>query len=259
MKFAVVNGNRTEAQPDLAGECPCCGGPTIARCGEVRAWHWAHRGRRLCDPWWENETDWHRDWKNEFPADWQEIVHCADDGDRHIADVKTRDGWVLEFQHSHIRPEERRSREAFYRTLIWVVDGVRRGRDAAQFAKSVSRGSSHIPFSTTRRIPSPGGALLREWGRSDAHVFFDFGRHRHLWWLFPGGNDDRAYVHPLGREYFLTMFRETGWREFESQVSAFSAFISRYEPPPVTRSPKRPVAPPLHPRGLPPIRRRFRF
>lgn len=259
MKFALVGSNRTEAQPDLAGECPCCGSITIARCGEVRAWHWAHRGRRSCDPWWENETLWHREWKNEFPAEWQEIVHRAEDGERHIGDVKTPDGWILEFQHSHIRPEERRTRESFYQSLIWVVDGFRRERDAAQFAKSTARGAALIPFSTTKRIQRPSGALFRDWGNSAAHVFFDFGRKNHLWWLFPGGNDERAYVHPLGRDYFLRFFRESGWREFESQVSAFSALISKYEPPPPTRAPTRPREVPAQPREVFPTRRRFRF
>ena len=68
----------------------------VARCGEVRVRHWAHKGRRLCDPWWENETEWHRAWKDQFPADWQEVVCYAEDGERHIADVKTHAGWVIE-------------------------------------------------------------------------------------------------------------------------------------------------------------------
>lgn len=259
MKFAIVHGVRSEAQHGLAGECFCCGGPTISRCGDVRVWHWAHKGRRMCDLWWENETDWHRRWKNEFPVDWQEVVHRAEDGERHIADVKTPDGWVLEFQHSYITSDERRSRETFYQSLIWVVDGTRRGRDWAQFAKSVSRGSPLIPFSATRRIPKPAGAIVRDWSGSAAHVFFDFGSDQQLWWLFPGSNEERAYVHPLGRDSLLTMLRESGWREFESQVSAFSALIARLELPPATRSPVRPAAPSLHPGSLPPRGRHFRF
>ena len=140
MKFAFVNGQRQESQPNLSGECPACRGPVVAKCGEVRVWHWAHKGRLHCDPWKENETPWHRAWKNEFPADWQEIVHSADDGERHIADVETAGGWVIEFQHSYIKPEERRSREAFYRKLIWVVDGRRRKTGGAQFLKALNEG-----------------------------------------------------------------------------------------------------------------------
>jgi competence CoiA-like predicted nuclease len=105
MKFAKVNGQRQEAQPRLSGNCPGCDGPMVARCGTKRVWHWAHLGERTCDVWWENETEWHRAWKNQFPVGWQEIVHRAENGEKHIADVKTSQGWVLEFQHSPIKSE----------------------------------------------------------------------------------------------------------------------------------------------------------
>jgi competence protein CoiA len=45
---------------------------------------------------------------------------------KHIADVRTIGGWVIEFQHSTLNPDERRSREKFYQRLIWVVDGTKR-------------------------------------------------------------------------------------------------------------------------------------
>lgn len=77
----------------------------------------AHRSRRSCDPWWENESDWHRSWKNHFPAGWQEIVLSGPYGQRHIADVKTAAGLVLEFQHSPLAPMERHARENFYRNM----------------------------------------------------------------------------------------------------------------------------------------------
>jgi hypothetical protein len=32
------------------------------------------------DPWWENETDWRRAWKNLFPKDCREIAHTAPHG-----------------------------------------------------------------------------------------------------------------------------------------------------------------------------------
>lgn len=74
MKFAVVEGERQEAQPGLSGKCPFCGDAMIAKCGQVRDRHWSHRGTRKCDPWWEPETEWHRAWKNQFPRDWQEFM-----------------------------------------------------------------------------------------------------------------------------------------------------------------------------------------
>jgi competence protein CoiA len=125
VKFAVVDGERQEAQPGLSGECPGCGNAMIAKCGPLRVRHWAHQGIRTCDHWWESETEWHRTWKNNFPKGWQEIIRTSEHGEKHIADVKTERGVVLEFQHSFVSREERESREAFYQNMVWVVDGRR--------------------------------------------------------------------------------------------------------------------------------------
>ena len=132
MKIAVVNDERKSAEPTLHGTCPGCGNPVVAKCGEKRIWHWSHKGTRHCDVWWENETEWHRAWKDCFPIHWQEVVHPAPNGERHIADVKTDHDWVIEFQHSYLKADERRARDNFYQKLIWVVDGTRRETDRAQ-------------------------------------------------------------------------------------------------------------------------------
>jgi len=60
-------------------------------------------------------------------------VHFDEKGEKHIADVKTKNGWVLEFQHSYIKPEERNYRNAFYSKLVWIIDGLRRKTDRIQF------------------------------------------------------------------------------------------------------------------------------
>jgi competence CoiA-like predicted nuclease len=50
MKFAVVEGQRREAQRDLSrGACPDCRKVVIAKCGPLRVPHWAHLGVRDCD------------------------------------------------------------------------------------------------------------------------------------------------------------------------------------------------------------------
>ena len=69
------------------------------------------------------KTEWHRDCKNMFPEELQEIVHFDHKtGEKHIADVKTPGGYVVEAQHSPISTEEIRSREFFYQKMIWIVD-----------------------------------------------------------------------------------------------------------------------------------------
>ncbi len=75
MQFALINGVRSTAQPKTSGTCQFCGDNMIARCGRKTIWHWAHSPKRNCDPWWENETPWHRKWKSRFPEDWRERVY----------------------------------------------------------------------------------------------------------------------------------------------------------------------------------------
>lgn len=204
----------------------------VAKCGEHRVWHWAHQRRRLCDPWWENEGEWHRAWKAEFPDAWQEIVHPADDGTKHIADVKTEHGWVIEFQHSRISPEERRSRDAFYGQLVWVVDGTSRKRDAGQFARAWANGMPVGRAFPVRRLYADDCALLREWSDSQTPIFFDFGDGQLLWWLLPGRQNGSAYVAQLPRNVFIHIHRTGLVQEgldFDGLVKELSRLVARYE------------------------------
>ena len=209
MKFALANGQRIEAQPGLSVVCPGCGAPMLARCGDVRIRHWAHVGKRMCDSWWENETEWHRAWKGHFPTEWQEVIQHAQDGEKHIADVKTDQDWVLEFQHSLLTAEERRARNDFYSKLIWVVDGVRRKRDRTQFFKALEGKAPIQPNFPMWTVFNRDCTLLQEWSNSRVPVFFDFGKDVPLWCLLPGPRDGIAYVGPLPRQTFLD-FHKTG-------------------------------------------------
>ncbi|KVD23153.1 CoiA-like domain protein [Burkholderia ubonensis] len=146
MQFAMVEDERREAFPGGHGICPACGAATIAKCGPRVMHHWAHASRRDCDPWWENETPWHREWKDLFPADCREISHVAPDGEIHRADIKTPTGIVVEVQHSAMTDAERTSREAFYGNLVWVIDG---------------RGFRHN-FDIYHALPDPASELARD-------------------------------------------------------------------------------------------------
>lgn len=229
MRFALVDGERREAEPLLLGKCVGCGSDMLPKCGEVRIHHWAHRGRRRCDPWWENETEWHRRWKGRFPDAWQERVHHDEDGERHIADVKTDHGWVLEFQHSYIRPKERRSREAFYSNLMWVVDGTRRKRDEGQFLRALEESTATARSSPVRRVWSGDGALFRDWVVSTVHVFFDFGDAERVWWLSPASDDMWAYVMPCNLSDFVRVHTQTdrdGAQDFDRMAEDLSRAIT---------------------------------
>lgn len=233
MKYALVNGDRREAQPILVGECPLCGSEMIPKCGDVYVHHWAHKSRRNCDPWWENETEWHRAWKNQFPLDWQEIVHQGEDGQKHFADVRTDDGWILEFQHSRINPEERASREGFYKKLIWVIDGSLRPTYEEQFLRALEYAETPIA-----QLPSLGrfrqlkGRLLDQWANRTVHVLFDFGVEGPLWWLLPQRGINGRWITRIRREDFVQALGPREQREskdFDSVADSYIAMLREFE------------------------------
>ena len=123
MQFALTDGERREASPKRRARCPVCDREVLAKCGSKRLHHWAHAIDASCDPWWENETAWHREWKNRFPAEWREIAATDASGEVHRADVKTPLGITIEFQNSPMTDAELASRELFYGNLIWVLNG----------------------------------------------------------------------------------------------------------------------------------------
>ena len=231
MKFALVNGKRAVATKGAEGFCPCCRSELVAKCGEDRAKHWAHKGNRNCDPWWENETEWHRHWKEQFPSHWQEFVQTAENGEKHIADVKTDQGWVIEFQHSYINPEERRSRDNFYPKLVWMVDGMRRKRDKTQFFNALEKGMPVGRNPYIRRAFSDKCALLREWEGSPSPIFFDFGG-KALWWLVAKNPNEPLYLAPLSRTDFIEIHRggtPQKTQDFEAFVKDSSELYAKYE------------------------------
>ena len=236
MRFALIDGKKTVATKGAKGLCPSCGSELVAKCGGSRINHWAHKGNRFCDPWWENETEWHRAWKEQFPGDWQEVVHRDKNGEKHIADVKTDQGWVLEFQHSYLKPEERRVRDAFYHNLVWVVDGTRRKRDKSQFEKALSEGALVNAELKILSVFTGGCALLREWAACRAPVFFDFAEVNKseggtLWWLLPRSTNGEVYVLPFLRADFIKLHRTGSKQEsldFAGILKGLSEIVSRY-------------------------------
>lgn len=212
MRFAIVNGQKTEPRPKLKATCPNCGGEMIARCGRVKVWHWAHKGNPPCDQWWENETEWHREWKNHFPTEWQECgLRNRVTGEKHIADVRAKSGLVIEFQHSFIKPDEQEAREDFYKKMVWVVDGSRLKRDFPRFLKGVKHfETSHMPgvFLSS----DPGEFFQVAWTSRSVPVFFDFegaieqkpdNAEKSVWCLMPGRVPGRSVVIALKQKDFV--------------------------------------------------------
>jgi len=123
MQFSLVGEKRSMPFPKGKGICEICGSETVSKCGPKVIWHWAHKSKQKCDPWWENETPWHREWKEKFPEDYREVAYtCPDTGEIHRADIATERGMFLEIQNSPMSLEELKSREGFYKNLVWLVN-----------------------------------------------------------------------------------------------------------------------------------------
>jgi competence protein CoiA len=173
MRFALVDNKKVEAKTGLIANCPGCSQSVIPKCGDQRVHHWAHIRNKMCDTWWEPETEWHRNWKSKFPEKWQEDFLTDDKtGEKHIADIRTDKALVIEFQHSHINPQERLSREAFYKNLAWVVDGSRLKRDYPRFLKG--KAFFEVIKNGLFRVDFPERYFPSAWLESSVPVLFDF-------------------------------------------------------------------------------------
>lgn len=225
MHFALIGNNRIEAQPQFKGLCSCCSKPVIAKCGTRKIWHWAHKSKTDCDNWWEPETEWHRAWKNNYPADWQEISLLNErTGEKHIADVRTVNSLVIEFQHSHIDPKERTSREQFYKDMVWVIDGTRLKRDYPRFLKEWKSGGISEVRQTDKsgifEVWFPEFCFPEAWLKSSVPVIFDFrgdgsrddseGLRNTLYCLFPQVGR-YARVAEISRKAFINATTNGEW------------------------------------------------
>lgn len=232
MKFALINGNKVEAIKGYKGICTNCGAELIAKCGDLKMHHCAHKGIHNCDPWWENETEWHRLWKNNYSADWQEILLPDEtSNETHIADVRTDKGLVIEFQHSNLNPNERIAREKFYKNMVWVIDGTRLKRDYPRFLK----GRTNF-YSTNHpgifRVDLQDECFPSAWVGSSAPVIFDFKGNEtiddpkdfrnHLYCLLPKKNDRYTILVRLSRRSFIDITTTGEWS------SIFKSFL--YKP-----------------------------
>lgn len=121
MYYAIYNGEKSAPIKKSVGLCELCSKEVISKCGEIKAWHWAHKVKD-CDSWSEGETNWHLAWKSAFGKNQTEIT-IEKEGVKHRADILTKDGVVIEVQHSPISTNDIEDRQCFYDKLIWVFDG----------------------------------------------------------------------------------------------------------------------------------------
>lgn len=235
MKFALVNNERYEPIPKTRGICPVCGGVVIAKCGKLKAHHWAHETKQGCrNDRWETEGEWHRNWKNKFPIECQEKIILANEV-KNIADVQTNKGLVIEFQHSHMDSEEQRARESAYKNMIWVVDGTRLKYDFPRFQKNIKHNS--VLFLEIRKniklfcVYFCDEVFPKNWTNCTVPVVFDFLGledeektdvfQRYLYFLLPRTkvkeSDTSAFLLYLPRKNFLPLINSE-WESFYAEL-----------------------------------------
>ena len=245
MQYALVNNIKTEPSKGLKGICLGCGKTVLAKCGPLKIHHWAHTSIKDCDPWWEPETDWHREWKNKFPAEFREV--CFTDhlrGEVHRADVHSNKGVTIEFQNSPISTEELKSREAFYSKLIWIVNAKKfdiqfttniPNPDDQILNDFVMEGSMHVGYFKKREIALKTGDEDRLFSfgcpefngleLSIKHRAFKW-KNKHTVWL----NTSAPTFMDLGDEflYWLKERKQERARFWYVELVSKARFISKY-------------------------------
>lgn len=226
MRFAIVNNKLCEAAPKLSALCPGCAQPVIAKCGTQKIHHWAHKKNKNCDNWWEPETQWHREWKNHFPKEWQEkFLLDTSSGEKHIADVQTEQGFIIEFQHSKIEIGEKLSREKFYKNMLWVVDGTRLKNDFPKFLKGTKKFREVYLHSEVKKdifyLDHPEDYFPINWVNSTVPVIFDFlgnqqlpsveDEKKHLYCLFHHRIRRSAVIAKIKRKTFVESIKNGQW------------------------------------------------
>ena len=81
---------------------------------------------------------------------------------------------MIEFQHSHINPKERQSREDFYKNMIWVVDGTRLKNDIVHFEKAMNGFQVFKPNKNLYTVENYEKVFPKDWLDSQVLVFIDF-------------------------------------------------------------------------------------
>ena len=112
-------GRTTEDGTFRLDECQDCGQAMIAKTGDVKVWHWAHRTENPgCAS--AGESEWHLGWKALGPPDSQERTV----GNRR-ADVLAPGGFTVEAQKSALTAAEVAQREADWKgRLVWIFDAI---------------------------------------------------------------------------------------------------------------------------------------
>lgn len=175
MVIAVVNGKRMraeEAGSGALGGCPWTGREVKAKVGEIRQ-YWAYVGGAPQLPeGYENESEWHYNWKFPIKDEFCEVI-CGENNE-HRADIFGNKETVIEIQKSPIDIRLARERTLFYRKLsnkrvIWLVDAQEYWNSRLKVHFDKREGNVYsITWNPVRRwVVELAGSL-------DSNLFLDF-------------------------------------------------------------------------------------
>ena len=196
MLEALCDGKTVRAARELNREAVyrCkddrCNHPEMELCaGTVRHPYFRHKRRSHC--YWHGykETDWHLEWKSHFDC---VEVYMGDDenGSANWADAVVGENFVIEFQHSGMKEEERAAREKYYTEkaggMVWIVDAYK-PRYLKRLEKIELSAYTDIPSKEPfRYVLFPEEAFNELWIDRPVGVIFDYGPDKDLFYLLPG-------------------------------------------------------------------------
>ena len=180
MLYALINGEKASASPDLKAKCPLCGKDVFAKCGEFKINHWSHYVKESCSIWYEPDSVWQGKWKHIFGKENSEVL-ISKDGKKGIADVLTPTNVVLQFRNSSITIKDIEHREAFYgERMLWVINGFdfRDGFSTFYYPDERSATRVHVGRNSFQAVDDSE----HNWeADNDKNIRFEWGTPRRVW------------------------------------------------------------------------------
>lgn len=208
----------SEYKEEYKGKIYCCDGhQVVAKKGQKVIHHFAHKkGDEAGDHCSRELGEWHRYMQNRIKDENLEII-MHHDGKKHIADVLTPEGIVVEFQKSIIPPEIILEREAYYKKhmkdIVWVfyleghdLDIVDQDCDIIAF--KIAKGSKFFLASQEKSFLDQGKRGYIE--------LISKGKNFHIGRLWTWKQFDETYLKSCLKEGADTRYERRGY-EFEGK------------------------------------------
>jgi competence CoiA-like predicted nuclease len=141
MIWATKNNKRIRASPKEKATCPLCNQEVIAKCGEIKIWHWAHKNKTDCE--FEPETKEHLNMKFFLKDKLPHLIIEYNLGFA-IADLYDKiDNVAIEVQHSPISKDKFLERTKNYSnngiSVLWIFDNCLLKENCPEFLREAHK------------------------------------------------------------------------------------------------------------------------